>query len=54
VESRRAAADVNQQSASGQAVGEGASGGAAAAAGNGLTGFEAVLKRVDDYLGGAS
>jgi hypothetical protein len=52
VESRRAAADVNQQSASGQAVGEGASGGAAA--GNGLTGFEAVLKRVDDYLGGAS
>ncbi|WP_054881671.1 baseplate complex protein [Pseudomonas sp. NBRC 111128] len=54
VEKRRPAAGVSQQSASGSAVG---TSGGATAAGSGstteLTGFEKVLKRVDDYLGGA-
>ncbi len=54
VESRRAAAGVNQQGAAGQAVGaDGSAGSAGSTGGTGLTGFEAVLKRVDDYLGGA-
>jgi hypothetical protein len=52
VESRRAANGVNAQSAPGDGV-AGASAGASGS-GNGpeLTGFEAVLKKVDNYIGG--
>lgn len=49
VESRRAASAVNAQSAPGDGVG-----GSAASGPQELTGFEAVLKNVDDYLGGKS
>ena len=53
VEGRRNASGVAKQSAPGQAVG--GEGGAAAdgsAKPKELTGFESVLKRVDDYIGG--
>jgi len=52
VESRRASSGVNAQSA----PGDGVAGAGAGVSGNGpeLTGFEAVLKKVDNYLGGAS
>lgn len=54
VEKRRSAAGVSQQAASGSAVGSsGGAAGAGSGAGTELTGFEKVLKRVDDYLGGA-
>ncbi len=53
VEKRRPAAAVSQQAASGTAVG---SAGGTAGEGTGssteLTGFETLLKHVDDYLGG--
>ncbi|WP_342653510.1 DNA-binding protein [Pseudomonas sp. F3-2] len=49
VENRRAASAVNAQSAPGEGVG-----GSAASGAQELTGFEAVLKNVDDYLGGKS
>lgn len=51
VEKRRAGNAVSAQSAPGQGVGgEGGSG----EAGQELSGFESVLKKVDDYLGGTS
>lgn len=51
VEKRRAGNAVSTQSAPGQGVGgEGGSG----EAGQELSGFESVLKKVDDYLGGTS
>lgn len=51
VEKRRAGNAVSAQSAPGQRVGgEGGSG----EAGQELSGFESVLKKVDDYLGGKS
>ncbi|MCK9818313.1 DNA-binding protein [Pseudomonas sp. MAFF 302046] len=51
VEKRRAGNAVSAQSAPGQGVGgEGGSG----EAGKELSGFESVLKKVDDYLGGTS
>jgi hypothetical protein len=51
VEKRRAGNAVSTQSAPGQGVGgEGGSG----EAGKELSGFESVLKKVDDYLGGTS
>lgn len=51
VEKRRAGNAVSTQSAPGQGVGgEGGSG----EAGQELSGFESVLKKVDDYLGGKS
>ena len=55
VEKRRPAAAVSQQAASGTPVG-GASGTASEGSGSSteLTGFEKVLKRVDDYIGGAA
>ncbi|MNH38913.1 hypothetical protein D3C79_1000150 [compost metagenome] len=55
VEKRRPAAAVSQQAASGTAVG-GANGTASEGSGSSteLTGFETVLKRVDDYIGGAA
>ncbi|WP_422402821.1 DNA-binding protein [Pseudomonas sp. GZD-209] len=54
VESRRKANGTTAQSAPGQAVGSGAGGGGSDGSGSdqGLTGFESVLKRVDDYIGG--
>ena len=52
VEKRRAGNAVSAQSAPGQGVGgEGGSGGSGEA-GQELSGFESVLKKVDDYLGG--
>lgn len=57
VESRRPASAVNKQSAPGQGVGGGGGGGTPAAEGGikpqELSGFESVLKRVDDYIGGS-
>lgn len=57
VEKRRAPGAVKQQAASGTAVGStdssGTSGSGTASSPE-LTGFEQVLKRVDDYLGGAA
>ncbi|NBF13012.1 DNA-binding protein, partial [Pseudomonas sp. Fl4BN1] len=50
VEKRRAGNGVSAQSAPGQGVG-GEGGGEA---GQELSGFESVLKKVDDYLGGKS
>lgn len=54
VEGRKATSGVNQQAASGSAVG-GTDNGSASGAGGAqeLTGLEKVLKKVDDYLGGA-
>lgn len=54
VESRRASSGVKAQSAPGDGVA--GAGAGAGGAGNGpeLSGFEAVLKKVDNYLGGAS
>ena len=58
VESRRAAKSVNQQGGTGVPVGGTGTGTGTGngTTGNGtqLTGFEAVLKRVDDYLGSGS
>ncbi len=58
VESRRAAAGVNQQGGTGVSVGGTGTGtgtgDGAPSSGTQLTGFEAVLKRVDDYLGSGS
>jgi hypothetical protein len=57
VEKRRAPAKVSQQSAPGQAVtGNGTAAGpdGTTSAAPELTGFESVLKRLDDYIGGAS
>lgn len=51
VEGRRAAKAVTEQSAPGQSVGAPSSE-ADAAVGAELTGFEATLKRLDNYLGG--
>ncbi|WP_323600722.1 DNA-binding protein [Pseudomonas putida] len=55
VEKRRPAAAVSQQATSGVAVGS-TSGTAGESTGSSseLTGFEKVLKHVDDYLGGAA
>ncbi|MNJ23912.1 hypothetical protein D3C77_183100 [compost metagenome] len=55
VEGRRKANGVTKQSAPGQGVGDSA-GQAADGSGSGkeLSGFESVLKKVDDYLGGGS
>jgi len=57
VEKRRAGNAVSTQSASGQAV-SGSSSGAGESSGSSggteLTGFEATLKKLDDYLGGKS
>lgn len=53
VERRRAGNGVSAQSAPGQGVG-GEGGEGSGEAGQELTGFESVLKRVDDYLGGKS
>jgi len=50
VEGRRADKPVNQQGASGDSVG----GSGESGAGQELTGFEATLKKLDNYLGGAS
>lgn len=54
VEKRRTASTVKQQSASGTAVGGAGAGGGTSGSTSSteLTGFEQVLKRVDDYLGG--
>lgn len=56
VEGRRKASGTAAQSAPGQAVGSGAGGGGSDGAGGdqGLTGFEAVLKKVDVFIGGES
>lgn len=58
VEKRRSPAAVNQQAATGTAVGGSAAGSGSGGEGTGasaeLSGFEKVLKRVDDYLGGAA
>ncbi|PWB34675.1 DNA-binding protein [Pseudomonas sp. SDI] len=56
VESRRKANGTTAQSAPGQSVGAGGESGAGTGTGGAqeLTGFESVLKRVDDYLGGGS
>lgn len=51
VEKRRAGNAVTSQSAPGQVVG-GQGGGGTGEAGQELSGFESVLKKVDDYLGG--
>ncbi|WP_027615467.1 hypothetical protein [Pseudomonas sp. LAIL14HWK12:I9] len=54
VEKRRAGNVVSTQSAPGQGVSGTTTGGSAAGSGVGqeLTGFEATLKKLDDYLGG--
>lgn len=55
VEKRRNPAAVNQQGAGGQAVGESGTGGSSGGSGAAeLTGLEAVLKKVDQYIGGES
>lgn len=56
VEGRRKASGTTAQSGPGQAVGSGAGGSGSDGSGGeqGLTGFEAVLKRVDTYIGGGS
>lgn len=54
VEKRRAASTVKQQGASGTAVGGAGSTSSSSTSNPELTGFEQVLKRVDDYLGGAT
>lgn len=56
VENRRAAKAVNQQGGTGVTVGGAGTGANDGTTGNSaeLTGFEAVMKRVDDYLGPAS
>jgi hypothetical protein len=56
VEGRRKSSSTTAQSSPGQAVGSGAGGrGSDGSDGEqGLTGFEAVLKRVDTYIGGGS
>ncbi|MGT3071947.1 baseplate complex protein [Pseudomonas putida] len=59
VEKRRAGNSVNTQSASGQGVGGTSTGGSAGGAddsgtGQGLTGFESTLKKLDDWLGSKS
>lgn len=55
VEKRRDPAAVNQQAAGGQAVGDSGNGGSSSAPGAAeLTGLEAVLKKVDQYIGGES
>jgi hypothetical protein len=53
VENRRAGNGVTTQSAPGQAVaGEGAGGANGKGGGEELSGFEATLKKLDNYLGG--
>ncbi|VVO92708.1 hypothetical protein PS870_02403 [Pseudomonas fluorescens] len=55
VENRRAGNSVTKQSAPGQAVaGEGADGADGKGGGEELSGFEATLKKLDNYLGGAA
>lgn len=54
VETRRAANAVGTQSAPGQAVGGSDTGLNGSSEGQELTGFEATLKKVDDYLAGKS
>lgn len=56
VEARRAGKAVTQQGAPGQAVTSPGAGepGESGAVGQALTGFEATLKKLDDYLGGGS
>ncbi len=56
VEGRRKSSGTTAQSGPGQAVGSGAGGNGGDGSGGdqGLTGFEAVLKRVDTYIGGGS
>lgn len=57
VEKRRAASAVGTQSAPGQGVSgssNGTGGADGASGGRELTGFEATLKKLDDYLGGKS
>lgn len=55
VESRRAGNGVTKQSAPGQAVaGEGAGGAGGKGGGEELSGFEATLKKLDNYLGGTA
>ena len=60
VEKRRAANAVGTQSAPGQPVSGSSTGTGTGTGGNGssggqeLTGFEATLKKLDDYLGGKS
>ncbi|NBK40036.1 DNA-binding protein [Pseudomonas soli] len=56
VESRRKTNGTTAQSGTGQAVAGDAGGGGSDGAGGdqGLTGFEAVLKKVDTYIGGGS
>jgi hypothetical protein len=55
VENRRAGNTVAKQSAPGQAVaGEGAGGANGKGGGEELSGFEATLKKLDNYLGGAT
>lgn len=56
VEGRRKSSSTTAQSSPGQAVGSGAGGrGSDGSDGEqGLTGFEAVLKRVDTYIGGGT
>jgi hypothetical protein len=57
VEKRRGGATVNQQGANGQAVGgSGGSGGSdtGGSSSGELSGLEAVLKKVDQYIGGES
>lgn len=57
VEGRKGKSSVNQQAASGSTVGgsgnDSGSAGSAGGASTELTGLEKVLKKVDDYLGGA-
>lgn len=53
VEQRRAKNAVTAQAGTGSAVG-GSAGGGSEGAQPGLTGFEATLKQVDDWLGGGS
>jgi len=55
VEKRRDGATVNQQGANGQSVGgSGAGGSSTGSSSSELTGLEAVLKKVDQYIGGES
>jgi len=54
VESRRAASGVNAQSAPGDGVAGTGAGAGGSGSGPELTGFEAVLKKVDNYIGGTS
>lgn len=53
VEKRRPANGVNAQGAAGQAVGGGGSAAEEAEKGAELSGFEATLKKVDNWLGGS-